>query len=274
MAKTDSVKAELAQRAADTPVRGCPIDTVVDLIYALTPEMRKALPAHLDADRMARIATTMVRLNPTLQRCTKESFLGALMTCAQLGLEPGPTGEAWFVPFRNAKTGTHEVQFIIGYEGFIKLILQSGLVRSVMARTVYANDQFEVRYGLHEDCEHRPVMFGDRGEPVAYYAVATLISGGHAFVVLSRSDVDAVRARSKAASSGPWVTDYDAMAMKTAVRRLAKWLPKSPTLATALASEGQVRTVAGPADLMPAALEEIAVSAAGAQDREGEGVAE
>ncbi|MDK4605734.1 recombinase RecT, partial [Kingella kingae] len=63
-----------------------------------------ALPKHLTADRLARIATTEIRRVPALGTCSPESFLGAIMQCGQLGLEPSNgLGQAYLIPFGNGK---------------------------------------------------------------------------------------------------------------------------------------------------------------------------
>ncbi len=212
------------------------VGTIRHLIEAQKTEIGRALPKHLDADRLARIAFTTIRNNAQLARCSPESLLGGLMTCAQLGLEPGPLGHAYFVPFKN------EVTFMLGYKGMIELALRSGKIVSLIAREVYEHDEFDVTYGLEDALKHKPRILGDRGRVVAYYAVAKLVGGGHAFVVLSRDDVEKIRKRSRAKDSGPWQTDYDAMAKKTCIRRLFTYLPASVEIAQALAQDGQVRT--------------------------------
>lgn len=216
--------------------------TVSSFLEEMKPQIARALPRHMNADRLARIALTEVRRTPQLGKCTPESFGGALMTIAQLGLEPGAaTGEAYLIPFKNNKTGQHEVQLIIGYKGMAKLYWQSPLAKSLDAQAVHENDQFDYAYGLEPRLEHRPALT-NRGRTIAYYAVATLTSGGAAFVVLSPEDVEAVRRRAQARNDGPWKTDYDAMAKKTCVRQLFKLLPKSPELVQAETADGSVRT--------------------------------
>ena len=74
-------------------------ETIFDLIQKMTPAIQKALPSHLDPNRLARIVTTEIRRNPKLLKCKKESLLGALMLSAQLGLEPGPLGHCYYVPY-------------------------------------------------------------------------------------------------------------------------------------------------------------------------------
>lgn len=208
--------------------------TLAQLIEQMKPEIGRALPKHLSPDRMARIATTVLRQTPQLARCTPESFLGALMTASQLGLEPGPLGEAYLVPFGNAVT------FIPGYRGLIKLARQSGQLVDIWAEIVYANDTFKQTLGLHRDLVHEPAT-GDRGKPVAAYAAAELKDGGRPFVVLTYAEIEAIRGRSRAGKNGPWVTDWNAMAKKTVVKQLSKWLPLSAEFNSAVVMDGTVR---------------------------------
>lgn len=199
-------------------------------------QMALALPKHMNADRMARIALTEMRKTPALAKCNQASFLGAIMQCAQLGLEPGGTlGHAYLLPFGNGKAtdGLSNVQLIIGYRGMIDLARRSGQIISLTARTVCANDQFSYQFGLHEDLQHVPAD-GDRGAVTHVYSVARLKDGGVQFEVMSRADVELVRKQSKAANNGPWVTHWEEMAKKTVCRRLFKWLPVSIELQTAV----------------------------------------
>ena len=197
-------------------------------------QMALALPKHMTSDRLARIALTEIRKVPTLAKCDQTSFLGAIMQCAQLGLEPGGAlGHAYLLPFENRKKGITEVQFIVGYRGMIDLARRSGQIVSLTARTVHENDEFSYQYGLNEDLKHVPAT-GDRGALQYVYAVAKLKDGGVQFEVMSRSDIDKVRAQSKAGNYGPWQTHYDEMAKKTVIRRLFKYLPVSIELATAV----------------------------------------
>ncbi|BBY78903.1 recombinase RecT [Mycolicibacterium pulveris] len=214
--------------------------TLAKLIVDMTPELEKALPKHVTPERMARIAVTVVRATPKLAECSPASFLGALLTASQLGLEPGPTGEAYFVPYGNVCT------FIPGYRGLIKLARQSGQVSDIYAEIVYSNDKYKVTLGLNRDIEHEIVDRNNRGEPTDVYAVAKFKDGTTTFVTMTKAEVEAIRARSRASKDGPWATDWNAMAKKTAVRQLAKWLPLSPEFNTAVSLDGSTRTDVGP----------------------------
>jgi recombination protein RecT len=212
--------------------------SLAGLIEQMKPQMARALPKHMDPDRLARIALTVLRQTPQLSRCNPQSFLGALMTSAQLGLEPGPLGEAYFVPYGQ------EVTFIPGYRGLVKLAWQSGQMKSIAAHTVHEHDEFDYAYGLEPVLRHKPALTG-RGDVIAVYAAAVLKDGGSAFVVLSKEDIEKIRTRSRASNNGPWKTDWDAMARKTAVRQLIRWLPLSSelhNLATAAALDESTRT--------------------------------
>ncbi|WP_137010114.1 recombination protein RecT [Aquitalea aquatilis] len=198
-------------------------------------QMALALPKHMTSDRLARIALTEIRKVPALARCEQTSFLGAIMQCAQLGLEPGGAlGHAYLLPFENRRKGITEVQFIVGYRGMIDLARRSGQIVSLAARAVYQNDKFSYQYGLHEDLQHVPCENGEPGPLTHVYAVARLKDGGIQFEVMSRLEVEKVRAQSKAGNNGPWVSHFDEMAKKTVIRRLFKYLPVSIELQQAV----------------------------------------
>ncbi len=206
-----------------------------------------ALPRHMTADRLARIALTEIRKVPKLAQADPVSLLGAVIQCAQLGLEPGNAlGHAYLLPFDKRekvngqwKTVATEVQLIIGYRGMIDLARRSGQIMSLEARAVYAGDTFRVRYGLDAELIHVPDFEGDQGDLKFVYAVAHLKDGGKQFEVMSHRDVEAIRSRSKAKDSGPWVTDYEAMAKKSVLRRLFKLLPVSIELQRAVGLDEQ-----------------------------------
>jgi len=83
---------------------------------------------------------------------------------------------------------------------------------------------------------HRPAL-ENRGEPYCYYAIAKLKDGGFSYLVMSIQDVEKFRKRSKSPDSGPWVTDYDAMAKKTVIKQLAKYLPLSTEIQTQIVQD-------------------------------------
>jgi len=217
--------------------------TVLELIQKMIPQVKKALPSHLNPERLVRIVTTEIRRNPELLSCTKESLLGALMLSAQLGLEPGPLGHCYYVPFKN-KNGSKEVNFIVGYKGMIDLARRSGQISVIYAETVYENDEFEVQLGLEPKLIHIPKLNGERGKPVCWYGVVKFKDGGFYIKVMSKSEIEKHRLRSpsKDSSLSPWLSDYEEMAKKTVIRAMFKYLPVSPEiLEFGLPDEGIVK---------------------------------
>jgi len=126
MATTKDIKSKLAVKKKEGISTHNPYKTIQDLLKRMEPQIRKALPKHLEPERLARIALTEIRKNPKLLECSRESLLGAVMTAAQLGLEPGVLGHAYLIPYWNNKTKSYEVQFQIGYKGLLDLVRRSG----------------------------------------------------------------------------------------------------------------------------------------------------
>ncbi|MBR8475796.1 recombinase RecT [Burkholderia cenocepacia] len=206
------------------------------------------LPRHVSPDRMLKIALGALRTTPKLMECTVESLMGAVVQCSQLGLEPNtPLGHAYLIPFEKKKkvgsewvTDKVETQIVIGYKGLIDLARRSGQVVSIAAHAVHEHDHFDYAFGLDEKLEHKPAMSA-RGRVIAFYAVAKLVGGGHAFEVMSAEQVNEIRdasqnykfARDK--SKTVWGQHYEEMGRKTVLRRLFKYLPVSIELASATA---------------------------------------
>lgn len=213
-----------------------------------------AMPRGAEAAQLVRDALTALRMTPKLAECEHDSVLGSLMTCAQLGLRPGVLGHAFLLPFWDGRNRGFKAQLVIGYQGMIELAHRSGQIRSLIARTVYEHDTFDVDYGLADSLVHKPNLFGDRGDPVAYYAIAKFNSGGHAFIVMTHREMLAYRdlhakARNREGKIfGPWVDNFEGMALKTTIRQLAKYMPKSTEMAVALVADEGVRV-----DLTPKA---------------------
>jgi recombination protein RecT len=183
-----------------------------------------ALPKHLTADRFARVALTALTRNPKLQDCTRESLLRCLMDCSALGIEPDGR-RAHLIPYKDQCT------LIIDYKGLIELVRRSGDVAAIRAETVCENDGFDWENGT---ITHRIDWRKSRGEVQAVYAEAKLASGETQTAVLTKDEVEGIRKRSRAGTSGPWVSDWGEMAKKTALRRLIKLLPLSVEIADAV----------------------------------------
>ena len=207
-------------------VQGTEKKTMQSYIKAMEGEIKKALPSVMTPERFTRMVLSAISTTPKLGACTPSSFLGAMMSAAQLGLEPNtPLGQAYILPYMNK--GVLEAQFQLGYKGLIDLAYRSGEVEVVQAQIVYANDTFKCEYGLEPKLTHVPADT-DRGEPVKVYAMFKTKSGGYGFEVMSMSDVRIHAEKySKAYSSSfsPWKTNFEEMAKKTVLKKCLKYAP-------------------------------------------------
>ena len=222
--KTDS-NGQIQRRKKDDGLRA--------LVNTMLPEIKRALPKHCNPEKMARIFTTALRTTRNLADCTPTSFLACLMTASQLGLEPNtPMGYCYLIP-RRSKGGGYECSLMLGYQGMLRLARQSGLIASIYAFAVREGDDFSYELGLSPTLRHVPSNDSDRSDKqiTHTYAVCRMKDGSDpVFCVLSLAEIEKRRSRSASANSGrvsPWDTDYEAMALKSAVRALYTWIPKS-----------------------------------------------
>lgn len=233
------------QNNAVNPKQTKPAKTVQALIRQMEPEIRKALPSMITPERFTRIALSAVSANPQLADCTPRSLLAALMTGAQLGLEPNtPLGQCYLIPYFNGRTKTLDCQFQLGYRGLIDLSYRSGEVISIGAYTVWENDLFEYELGLEPKLRHKPNLT-DRGAPVYYYALFKTKSGGYGIDVMTVAEMKRFRDEySKAAGKGfsPWDTNFDEMAKKTVLKRCLKYAPLKPEFVSAASADCTIKT--------------------------------
>jgi recombination protein RecT len=245
----------LRQRAAGEPGTDVatltPSQIITRDLQRMEQQFQRAMPRGAEATQLIRDVQTLLSTNPKLAECVPATIYGGAMTMAQLGLRPGVLGHGWLVAFRDKKSGRMQAQLVLGYQGMVELAHRSGKIRSLIARTVFENDDYRVEYGLHEDLVHRPAP-GDRGRPIAYYAVALFTTGGHAFITMTHAEMEAYRDRYAMARTrdgkivGPWREQFEGMAHKTCVRQLAKWMPKGTDLAIGIAADESVRVDVDP----------------------------
>jgi len=217
-----------------------PAATLIGLLEQLKPQMALALPKHLNGERMARLVLTALRTTRDLATCTPESFAASIMGCAALGLEPNTQlGLAYLIPRRNKRNGGKmECTMQLGYQGMIDLARRSGMVSSIQAFPVFSGDEFRYSLGLDPTLYHVPCGEDDAARMSHAYGVCRLKDGDPIFVVLTKRQIEARRARGGAGDSfSPWKTDYVPMAQKTAIRALYTWMPRSAEMARAEAIE-------------------------------------
>jgi len=197
-------------------------------------EYAALVPSHVNADQWIRLAVGAIRGNKDLEQAARTDvgvFLRELKTAARLGLEPG-TEQFYLTPRKSkAHRGAKIIKGIVGYQGIVELIYRAGAVSSVVVETVRANDTFRYVIGRDERPVHEIDWFAeDRGPLVGVYAYAVMKDGATSkVVVLNKHQVMDAKAKSDGRNSefSPWNTNEEAMWLKTAVRRLAKWVPTS-----------------------------------------------
>jgi recombination protein RecT len=215
--------------------------TMQGFIKMYEGEIKKALPQVITPERFTRMVLTALSSNPKLAETTPQSFIGAMMTAAQLGVEPNtPLGQAYLIPYRNK--GAMECQFQLGYKGFIDLAYRSGEVTIIQSQIVYENDDFDYELGLDPKLVHRPAKSG-RGEPTHVYAIFRTKDGGYGFEVMSMDDIRAhAKKYSKAYSSGPWQTNFEEMAKKTVLKRVLKYAPLKTDFVRGMSADESIKT--------------------------------
>ena len=235
-----------AEKRAESPVTSVTQQkkpqTLQDYVQRMSGQIKMALPANLTPDRFQRIVLSAISSNTKLQECSPQSFLGAMMTAAQLGVEPNtPLGQGYLIP-RNSKNGM-ECTFQLGYKGLIDLAYRSGNIANIGAFTVHQNDEFHVQFGLNPDITHVPAMT-DRGDPIAFYAYYKTKDGGYGFDVMSVEDVRKhARQFSESVKRGwtsPWDSNFEEMAKKTVLKKVLKYAPLSTEVASKIGMDETV----------------------------------
>lgn len=224
-----STQAQNAQLAAIDPKTA-----LKETLQRSWPRIQQVIGGNLKPDRLYQLCVSTINREPKLAECSVESVLSCFMKCSALGLEPSSVdglGRAYILPYGNKNLrGQREATFILGYKGMIDLARRSGQLKSIHAQAVYQGDEFqcwEDETGQHFKFRQDPSAEHSERTLTDVFVNAQLKPDGFVFEHMTKSEVDAVRRRSPAGNKGPWRTDYEAMALKTVVRRSFKWLPVS-----------------------------------------------
>jgi len=205
-----------------------------DLRQSLQKESFKDMLGKLASNRVnpetiVEKAYFAISKNSRLLQCTQESLITAVVASALLGLDcTGTLGQGYLVPFGK------ECVFIAGYQGLIELARRSGHIDRIEARPVYEKDEFQIIFGSDQVIKHVPFLSGDPGKLVCAYAIAEIKNAGKQIEIMRADEIDLIKKRSPSGGKGPWETDYSEMCRKTVVRRLIKYIPKSPELVKAI----------------------------------------
>ncbi|HHJ5618619.1 TPA: recombinase RecT, partial [Streptococcus pyogenes] len=181
----------------------------------------------------------------SLKSASNKSIYAAAMKAAVLNLPIEPSlGRAYLVPYKG------QAQFQLGYKGLIELAQRSGQYKNINAGIVYKSQLISYNPLFEE-------LILDFSKPqdeiVGYFAAFKLFNG---FEKVSFWTVEKVTAHgkkfSKSFASGPWKTDFDAMAQKTILKDiLSKYGPLSVEMQKAIEEDNQDSTISTPKDITP-----------------------
>jgi recombination protein RecT len=211
------------------------------MLKAFLPEIQRALPTHLNGDRMSRIALTAFRRTPKLAECDPSSVFAAVIQAAQLGLEPDTLGRAYLLPYaKNKKVGnvwekTWECQFIPGWKGLVDLVSRSGQA-TVWTGAVFAGDKFDYQLGDDPKCTHIPGEMHGEGEPTHVYACGK-VKGSDTAITEVWSIARVKRHLQKYNKVGDKHYAYENMEMyarKVVLLQVLKYMPMSTELSRAV----------------------------------------
>ena len=177
----------------------------------------EALPNDFNKARFLQNTIALVRNNPNLQKYSKTELLEGSLRAAYLGCD-FLNQEAWLVPYDG------HLRFQLGYKGACKFVKKYSIrpLKDIYAKVVRDGDKYEYKIVDGESTVYfKPEPFNNK-EMKGVFAVALFADGGCLVEEMSKEDVDKIRKRSRASGSGPWVTDYEQMALKTVLKRLTK----------------------------------------------------
>lgn len=239
-----AVKSTALQPSWDKPTTKSGLEALAPMVKA---QLERGLPAFMagQGDRLIRCLLTEAQKTPALMDCTPISLFAACIQAGQLGLTiGGPTGEAYLLPFNNKHKGVKEATLVPGYRGYVQLAYRSGKIRRFSPGVVREGDEFGFERGTAQWLKHVPKRDNPR-KVIHYFVVVELVNSGTDFEEYSFEDAIKFRDRyatTKNYKSGPWYSldqddqptdDFNGMALKTLIRRLAKRLPLSAELVTA-----------------------------------------
>ena len=195
-----------------------------------------ALPKSYTPERFLRILQSVINSQPALLK-DKASLIGALFTCAQLGLEPNTYGMCYIIPYSG------KAEFQLGYRGILELARRSNEIADIYAEVVHEKDTFKVQAGLDRNIIHEIDYTEDRGNVIAVYSVALFKDGTRHFEVMSKSDVEGIRLGAPSKNSPAWKNHWGEMAKKVVIKRMCKMLPISPDDRRGIETDEKVREV-------------------------------
>lgn len=210
-----------------------------------------------ESQRFISSVVSAVQTNPQLAECTNSSILSAALIGHSLKLPQSPQLQMFYlVPFNNKKkdakgneTTVKEAVFQLSYRGYLQLAMRSGQYKHIHACDIregelksYNPISEEYVFEAITDFEKR-----NAAPVVGYYAYFEMTNGYRKELYWSKEQMEAHAKRysqsyRKGWSSSFWVSDFDAMALKTMIRQLvSKWGIMSVDMETAYQNDMAVQ---------------------------------
>jgi len=210
-----------------------------DELLRLEQQVTSVLPAHVGMNKFLRVVATAWRA-PEIRRANRLSLFSAAIKCAQDGLLPDGR-EAIFTVYKTKDRATGKAVEVVEYQpmwrGILKSVRNSGQLFSVSGNAVFERDEFQCwTDDAGDHILHKPNLSApNRGAVCAAYSIVKTTDGGVYTEVMTREQIEQVRACSKSKDGPAWSRWYDEMARKSVFRRLSKRLPISSELERVLA---------------------------------------
>jgi len=217
------------------------MSTVAETLRKLLPRLRAVAPAGAPVDEIIENVIYAVSTDPDLEKCSTQSIVDAVFEAVSLGLDPSGLGRDGVLIPRQTKHGVFRAVFVPDYRALLRLMTQNGRVSHVETRIVRKHDKFSLNFGdpTGRIITHSPVISGEDGDPIGAYAIAWFHDSERPLVEwMTKEEIDANAGRggSYRAQNSPWDTDWAAMARKTVLKRLAKYLVPQLTAAVGSAN--------------------------------------
>lgn len=204
-----------------------PAKSLSDFMDKYKGQIALALPKHISADRMVRLAMTSFSQNKGLQSCDMHSIFASVVVAAQLGLEIGVGGQGYLVPYKGKAT------FVPGWQGLVDLVSRAGRA-TVWTGAVYEGDKFDWALGDNPFVKHQPEGDADNWKQISHVYAIGRVNGSQYPVIEVWTMNRVVRHLNKYNKVGTshYALKDDGVNMEMYARKVAllqvlKYMPKS-----------------------------------------------
>lgn len=234
------------------------------------PDFQEALACvaskYMTSEKIMKVALLATSRNPDLFACTQASVLNAIITASEMGLDfGGASGQGYLIAYNNKNypDGVKECKFMPGYQGFVELAYRNKQITYIDAQVVYEKDTFDYDLGSDPFVKFKPYLSGERGKLLCAFALARLKDADRTKIeILPATVLEQIRNSSRAKDDGPWKWWPSEMQRKSGIRRLWKYLPKTPEMVKAIEADNEMYR-----ELGDGAATSLAVGVAGLKDR-------